>query len=47
MRTKLFIEEFRKNWLIISLGCVFLTIGIFVLNANEGELCQKRILLKI
>lgn len=37
MRTKLFLEEFRKNWIIISLGSILFAIGFFVINANEGE----------
>lgn len=41
MRTKEFIKEFRKNWLIISLGSVCFSIGFFVINANEGELHQE------
>lgn len=43
MRTKLFIEEFLKNWIIIILGSVCLSIGFWVLYANEGKVQKSYI----
>ena len=37
MRLKYLTSEFKKNWLISSLGVVLLVIGTTVLSINEGE----------
>ena len=46
LRTKLFIEEFKKNWLFIILGSICLSIGIFIINANEGRAMKHHSVLK-
>lgn len=37
MRLNLFITEYKKNWLIASLGIILYAIGFAILGINEGK----------
>lgn len=37
MRLKFLISEFKRNWLIASIGIVLYFFGVAILNVNEGE----------
>jgi hypothetical protein len=41
MRLKFLISEFKKTWLVTSIGFVLLVVGSTILSVNEGKRSEK------